>query len=112
MGIEPTRPAWKAGILPLNYTRVLTVTGNIIAKSGRVVKPFGDNFLVFRRAAEEAYAAVGECGPRRPALRGKESGQCLSGGRFFSPSYHVRSLTADIHKNHAGFLLLSPTKNT
>ena len=21
MGIEPTRPAWKAGILPLNYTR-------------------------------------------------------------------------------------------
>ena len=20
MGIEPTRPAWKAGILPLNYT--------------------------------------------------------------------------------------------
>ena len=24
MGIEPTRPAWKAGILPLNYTRILT----------------------------------------------------------------------------------------
>ena len=23
MGIEPTRPAWKAGILPLNYTRIL-----------------------------------------------------------------------------------------
>ena len=23
MGIEPTRPAWKAGILPLNYTRML-----------------------------------------------------------------------------------------
>ena len=23
MGIEPTRPAWKAGVLPLNYTRVL-----------------------------------------------------------------------------------------
>ena len=21
MGVEPTRPAWKAGILPLNYTR-------------------------------------------------------------------------------------------
>ena len=21
MGIEPTQPAWKAGILPLNYTR-------------------------------------------------------------------------------------------
>ena len=26
MGIEPTRPAWKAGILPLNYTRILLVT--------------------------------------------------------------------------------------
>ena len=23
MGIEPTRPAWKAGILPLNYTRMI-----------------------------------------------------------------------------------------
>ena len=23
MGIEPTRPAWKAGILPLNYTRIV-----------------------------------------------------------------------------------------
>ncbi len=23
MGIEPTLPAWKAGILPLNYTRKL-----------------------------------------------------------------------------------------
>ena len=22
MGIEPTQPAWKAGVLPLNYTRV------------------------------------------------------------------------------------------
>ena len=22
MGIEPTRPAWKAGVLPLNYTRI------------------------------------------------------------------------------------------
>ena len=22
MGIEPTRPAWKAGILPLNYPRI------------------------------------------------------------------------------------------
>lgn len=23
MGIEPTRPAWEAGVLPLNYTRML-----------------------------------------------------------------------------------------
>ncbi len=25
-GIEPSRPAWKAGILPLNYTRILYFT--------------------------------------------------------------------------------------
>ena len=25
MGIEPTYPAWKAGVLPLNYTRVSIV---------------------------------------------------------------------------------------
>ena len=24
MGIEPTLPAWKAGVLPLNYTRIST----------------------------------------------------------------------------------------
>ena len=30
MGIEPTRPAWKAGVLPLNYTRILA-TAIIIA---------------------------------------------------------------------------------
>ena len=23
MGIEPTYPAWKAGVLPLNYTRMI-----------------------------------------------------------------------------------------
>ena len=25
MGIGPTRPAWKAGILPLNYTRIISL---------------------------------------------------------------------------------------
>ena len=25
MGIEPTYPAWKAGVLPLNYTRICPV---------------------------------------------------------------------------------------
>ena len=27
MGIEPTYPAWKAGVLPLNYARIIGVTG-------------------------------------------------------------------------------------
>ena len=29
MGIGPTRPAWKAGILPLNYTRTMLENNNI-----------------------------------------------------------------------------------
>ena len=32
MGIEPTRPAWKAGILPLNYTRTGAVHPRMSAK--------------------------------------------------------------------------------
>ena len=32
MGIEPTRPAWKAGILPLNYTRTGADTQRMSAK--------------------------------------------------------------------------------
>ena len=27
VGLEPTYPAWKAGVLPLNYTRKVGVTG-------------------------------------------------------------------------------------
>ena len=27
MGIEPTYPAWKAGVLPLNYTRIFNSIG-------------------------------------------------------------------------------------
>lgn len=27
MGIEPTLPAWKAGVLPLNYTRTFYIFG-------------------------------------------------------------------------------------
>ncbi len=37
MGIEPTQPAWKAGILPLNYTRIFT-TVIIVANHRRFVK--------------------------------------------------------------------------
>jgi hypothetical protein len=43
MGIEPTHPAWKAGVLPLNYARQYTApanpkkegfTGHIVPQSG------------------------------------------------------------------------------
>ncbi len=43
MGIEPTQPAWKAGILPLNYTRIsaIILSGFIsIALLFLVVKSF------------------------------------------------------------------------
>ena len=45
MGIEPTRPAWKAGILPLNYTRIwgltlVIVSLNMIAYLAGLVNPF------------------------------------------------------------------------
>ncbi len=42
MGIEPTRPAWKAGILPLNYTRMddpFRISLEIIAYMVCFVKP-------------------------------------------------------------------------
>ena len=51
MGIEPTYPAWKAGVLPLNYTRMengnyLSVTTLVIlhAKTG-IVNSF---FIIFK----------------------------------------------------------------
>ena len=31
MGIEPTYPAWKAGVLPLNYTRLSYITRNAVS---------------------------------------------------------------------------------
>ena len=30
MGIEPTTSAWKAEVLPLNYTRILTIMGRMM----------------------------------------------------------------------------------
>ena len=33
MGIEPTYPAWKAGVLPLNYTRILLIQLRLNAQS-------------------------------------------------------------------------------
>ena len=50
MGIEPTRPAWKAGILPLNYTRIWLITVSyqqrlyIIALFFAIVKHFSRFF--------------------------------------------------------------------
>ena len=48
MGIEPTRPAWKAGILPLNYTRMddpFRISFEIIAYILCFVKPEFQGFV-------------------------------------------------------------------
>ena len=54
MGIEPTYPAWKAGVLPLNYTRIsIGVTGFEPATSwsqtrrSSQAEPHPDIFLFF-----------------------------------------------------------------
>ena len=38
MGIEPTQPAWKAGILPLNYARVAGTSGQPQHSISRIPK--------------------------------------------------------------------------
>jgi hypothetical protein len=44
MGIEPTRPAWKAGILPLNYTRTIIYTRGFFF----FVLPLGDGLYYIK----------------------------------------------------------------
>ena len=43
MGIEPTYPAWKAGVLPLNYTRISQCT----AYNSIAFTEMQENFFVF-----------------------------------------------------------------
>ena len=43
MGIEPTRPAWKAGILPLNYTRIRSMLAYFI-KDSQICQQFFKGF--------------------------------------------------------------------
>ena len=40
MGIEPTYPAWKAGVLPLNYTRIISDTIGILSQIVHKCKHF------------------------------------------------------------------------
>ncbi len=51
MGIEPTQPAWKAGILPLNYTRnfrtLYILTYGILYVNSKKLK-YGMYFLLFK----------------------------------------------------------------
>ena len=44
MGIEPTYPAWKAGVLPLNYTRTAKA---FQPKDDTTERPFLSIFFLF-----------------------------------------------------------------
>ena len=57
MGIGPTRPAWKAGILPLNYTRIRQRL-YIVAKFDDNVKCFFGIFTTFSKKSASSAAAV------------------------------------------------------
>ena len=46
MGIEPTQPAWKAGVLPLNYTRMIKALF-MIPQDGTLVKLNLQDFSAF-----------------------------------------------------------------
>src|SRR5437879_10622124 len=71
MGIEPTWPAWKAGALPLSYTR----TGNPIVIPRRLLSIFcaqsrlnSDTHAICLRAHEFAPAHRRSCPrPRKPS---------------------------------------------
>ncbi len=58
MGIEPTQSAWKAEILPLNYTRksVFFIKGRVII----LLKPFfvNDFFSFFEDIFQDFYAEL------------------------------------------------------
>ena len=45
MGIEPTYPAWKAGVLPLNYTRIVSDTDVILSHVRENCNYFFDKLL-------------------------------------------------------------------
>ena len=48
MGIEPTYPAWKAGVLPLNYTRTVSQTTRaIIAHILCLCQYFFEKYLAY-----------------------------------------------------------------
>ena len=53
MGIEPTRPAWKAGVLPLNYTRTAT---NVVPRTG--LEPVREKLPTDFKSVASAYSAT------------------------------------------------------
>ncbi len=55
MRIELTYPAWKAGVLPLNYTRVISDTIGILSYIPNVCKYFFQLFLFYLYITVQPY---------------------------------------------------------
>lgn len=63
-GIEPARPAWKAGVLPLNYTRL----GNFISSDKKIKMVVGEGFEPSKPEATELQSVGFDRSPTPPSL--------------------------------------------
>ena len=81
MGLEPTRPAWKAGILPLNYTR-MGLTAMLYYHTARALSTHylqalrGDP----KRRERGQFSAL--CKPNAPAERPRRSSPRPAGQNY------------------------------
>ena len=74
MGIEPTYPAWKAGVLPLNYTRILLIQLRLNAQSRNRTSDTGIFSPLLYRLSYEAKNNGGLNGTRtRDLLRDRQT---------------------------------------
>ena len=79
MGIEPTRPAWEAGVLPLNYARASRIKPDQTCRRYYYseVKPFRQGVVLFlltnpqvffcRRASDPAFLSYAAPAPPIPS---------------------------------------------
>ncbi len=82
MGIEPTRPAWKAGILPLNYTREsLAASSQMIPWVGAFVNTFFKFLCFFGMEPGKGPEPVQKPRLKRPLPRSCCSIALLSGAK-------------------------------
>ena len=72
MGIEPTSSAWKAEVLPLNYTRLAhALSSEISVPENRRLLPSGGGGIYSGPQSYSGHPAPRPSGPPRPARRSK-----------------------------------------
>ena len=69
MRIELTYPAWKAGVLPLNYTRIISDTSDIISQVRDNCKMFLKFFMIFFMIFSTLFSTHSDIAIRETALR-------------------------------------------